>query len=404
MARWRVYIKPFLDSGEYAPDFIEVTNDVISLSDISLAIDNTEFDVGVVKNNGVTLKLRNDQARYSDADNIKSIFRSRRKDSIVKITWDIRNYDLICGFFSPGNEPLGGEEEVFQGLLFDVTSISDIRQQNASFKILAFESVLDAIEVPFSSISNGDLFSDIFLTLLDQAPFNTYVTVDAANINPGIDVAIDDKASLEAQTVGEVLSDLLLASNSVLYLKNNTVYVTAREETPDVKKIFYGQASNLGIENLIDIPKIRDGVNRIFNFWNWEETTLVVRDTSSIDLYGVRKKVLSTEIITNNTKRSNILTANRDEFAFPKLEIELVAPFEYSTLALQILDKVQIDHPTIYTANGEVLARYNMSNYGAARYAFNLLAFTLNTNQSFKVLSKKIKTQNNTVSFLLREV
>ena len=208
MARWRVYVKPFGEDGEYLSEYIEVTKDVASLGSPRQGIDNTEFDIGVVKNSGFNITLRNDHGKYSDVTELRSIFRTTRKNSLIKITWDIRNYDLIAGFFSVGEEVLGGEYVVFEGLINEVTSVSNISAQQATFAVLGFESLLNEIEVPYSSISNGQNLSAVIYALLNQAPFNERVTVSLSNITPGTDLAIDDKTSLENKSVGQVLKDL----------------------------------------------------------------------------------------------------------------------------------------------------------------------------------------------------
>lgn len=407
MARWRVYVKPFGEDGEYLSDYIEVTKDVASLGSPKQGIDNTEFDIGVVKNSGFNITLRNDHGKYSDVTELRSIFRTTRKNSLIKITWDIRSYDLIAGFFSVGEEVLGGEYVVFEGLINEVTSVSNISAQQATFSVLGFESLLNEIEVPYSSISNGQNLSAVIYALLNQAPFNERVTVSLSNITPGTDLAIDDKTSLENKSVGQVLKDLLLIANSVLYIKSGTVYVTSRDASSTLMFTFYGQASR-SIENVINIPKYRDGMNRVFNLWQWEETSSVARDTTSITRYGVKPKAMRNELIADasTSKIATILEANRDEFSFPKVELELETPIWYDTLALNILDKVNIDYPTIYIPfDGGDLPRYGLDYYdGTARYPYEQWSLTLNTDTYFKIMSRKLDVTKQTITFGLREV
>lgn len=406
MARFRVYVKPFSDDGTYVADFREVTSDVISLGNPKQGIDNTDFDVGVIKNSGFNITLRNDHGYYSDVSELRSIFRYTRKNSLIRITWDIRDYDLICGFFQCGREPLGGEQEIFNGIINEVTSAANIGQQQASFAILGFESLLDEIETPYASISNGNTFSAVIYACLNQAPFNERVTVSLSNINPFLDLAIDDKSSLENKTVGQVLKDLLLGACSVLYIKNGIVYVDSREETPLNQFTFYGQATQ-AIENVINIPKYRDGMNRVFNLWTWEDTAFDARDTTSLDRYNVRPKSMKLELINDgsSSKIGQILDANRDEFSFPKIELELETPIWYDTLALNILDQVAIDYPTIFIPyDGGVLPRYGLTYYdGTARYPFEQWSLTIDSDTPFKIMGKRIEIKKQTIVFNLRE-
>lgn len=403
--RYKVYLKPFDDAGEYLPDFIDITKDVISISDISIKIDSSEFDVGVVRNSGVNIVLRNDQGLYSDPQNILSVFRTKRKNSIVKITWDKADKDLVCGFFTCGEDILGYEQVIFEGVLNEINSTIDIQKQQIQFNILGYESLLDELETPFSDINNGDDISEVILKLVDQAPFNQLVTVDAPNINVGIDNAIDDKTEMEPNTVGENLKLILLACNSVLYLKDNTLFITARTASADTKFNFYGQGSITGIENVINIPKYRDGLNRTFNYWVWEQTNNISKDPSSISTYGVFKKEMQIPIITNDTKRLDILDANREEFSFPKPELELISPVTYNTIDLNILDKVSIDYPTIYTpSDSNPLPRYGTAIYGVSRYPYSQSTLTIDSERRFKILGKKLNKRQNTYTFTVREI
>ena len=72
--KFRVYLKPFNDAGNYVSDYIEVTEDVISMGDISWLSDNTDYDVGIFRNAGFNIVMRNDKARYSEAGHYLSIF------------------------------------------------------------------------------------------------------------------------------------------------------------------------------------------------------------------------------------------------------------------------------------------------------------------------------------------
>lgn len=409
MGRFRVYLKPFNEQGEYVADYEDITEDVSALADIRQSIENTDFDVGVIRNSGFNISLRNDHGRYSDVDTLTSMFRYSRKNSLIKITWDANEYPLIAGFFECGNVYLGGEQTLFEGLIQEVTSFASIGNQDTTFSILGFESLLDTIEVPFSDISNGDLLSEIILAMIDQAPFNERVTVSALNIVPATDVEIDTKDSLQNKTVSAALKEILKTANSVLYIKDGAVYVTNRDESVDVEKEFFGQASIHGLENIIDIPKYRDGFNRVFNLWTWDELPSIdARDTSSIDLYGVKAKEVKMAVIDvgSTTKIQTLLDALRDEFSFPYVELELETPFWYDILSLNILDKVTIDYPTIaHPFDQNPMPRYGQNFYNStARYPYPQWSLTISSNRSWKITSKKLNIKKQTVTFGLREV
>ncbi len=402
-----MYVKKFNESGVYEDDFVEITRDVSNLGAIAQQLDNTTYGIGVFRNSSFSLKMRNDEGLYSEADTIKSIFKYKRTDCIIKITWDFRDYDLITGFFSAGEEVLTEPVEIFRGLITEVSSSSDIAAQDVTFQVLGFETLFEREIVPIDDISNGDNVSDILYTILNQTKITELLTVDSGNISVSVDTAIDDKTSLENKTVKEALEDLLFISNAVLRIENSTVYVSTREESASDQYAFYGQASNLGLENIINIKQFRDGLNRTFNFWAWEETTLFARDTTSVDKYGVLKNTIKSELVdaASTAKIQAILDDNRDEFAFPKTEFQLDTPVRYETLALNLLDKVSVDYPTVYTpADNNPLPRYGIDVYEDPVYPFEQWSLNISNSDRFKIISKRIDTARSVITFGLRKV
>lgn len=407
MGKFRTYLKVFNNVGDYEDDFIEITDDVLKIGDFSQGIDNSNYGVGTLKNSNLRLELVNLKGKYSDTNNLRSIFNYKRKNSIIKVTWDRRTTPLYCGAFLPGIEPLGGEVTIFEGVLNDVSSTSDIVEQNAEFTVMGYESLLHEMIVPYSSVGATANISVVLYTMLNQAPFNELVTVNQANIVPGLDYAIDSKTDLENKTVGESLANILLVSLSVLVIRDNVVYVRARDADATVSKTFYGQSSAIGIEDVIDIGGYTDGVNRILNYWTWRSTTLKSTDTTSTDTYGVQKIELNSSLLDvgSTSKIQAILDGYKDDFISPKIELELTVGLEYYTLALQMLNKVKIDYPAVYVpADSNPLPRYGLVKYGEARYPYGRFDLTIDSEfTSFKILQKRISLANNMITFKLRE-
>ena len=408
MSKVRTYIKPFDLSGNYVADFIEVSDDVISVGNVEISVDNSDFEVGIIKNSSLKLRLKNDDGKYSDVGNLSSIFGTKRKDTIVRVTWDRLDNPLICGFFQPGNTPLGSETIVFEGLLNDVSGVANIKDQNLDFVVLGYDSKLQEIEVPFGDLDATMDYEEIILACVDQAPFNTFVTVSAGNINCAVNHVVDSVDELENKTVLEALKLLLSNSQSVLYINNdNELIVSARTPSASLKKTFYGQASIQGVENIIDIQTYRDGVNRVKNFWTWKDTTLKQSDATSVDRYGVQKVELDSPLIdaASTSKINDILSAYRTDFKDPKVEMQLVVPLELDTLGLNILDRINIDYPTVFEVVGDsVLPRYGLAVYGESRYGFARFNLIISTDTNFKILGKKFSVTNNVVTYKIREI
>jgi hypothetical protein len=406
MARIRVYIKPFDESGNYA-DWIEATDDVpeSALSSIKQSIEGSEYDIGVFTNSSFTLKLRNDHGRYSDVGSTGTIFSYKRSDSLVKITWDRSDFDIYGGAF---DIPLGGlalteEVTVYQGLLNDESSKLSVKDQTLSFPVLGRESVLSRAIVPIDDLSNGMNVSDILFACLNQEAITDLLTVDALNIAPGNDNAIDDVSEYENKTVKEAISELLLLSSSVLYIEGDSIKVSSRDETADVQFYFYGQGSENGIENILDITDIRSGMNRVFNFVVWDRTSLLSTDGPSVTKYGYRKKSLSADGVTSDVTRQAILDAIREEFANPKQEFFLITPLTYETLDLSLLSKVSIDYPKMIVSTGD-LPYYGIAEYGVAEYPQEVSSFFILPDEHYKIIGRDIDLKKGVIKFEMRRI
>lgn len=406
MSRFKVYVKPFKEDGTYETEWLDVTEDVElqGVTAMKQSLDNNEYDIGIFKNSGVTLTLTNIAGKYSDVGEPGTIFNFRRSNSLIKITWQVMSYDLICGFFEAGNVALSEEVVAFEGLLDDTALKQEAEDQNLKFKVLGKESILGEVLVPFSSIANGDTFEELLFTLLNQTAITSVLTVSALNIDCDTNVAVDAVASLENKTVREAINLILLYSNSVLYVVDDVVHVSPRDATADLIKTFYGQGAIYGIENILDLSDYRKGLNRVFNFVTWKDTTLVSSDATSLEDYGVRKKEIDTPLITDTTKRQTILDAIKVEFRNPKREVILRAPIDYETIALNVLDKIAIDYPNIAINDTADIPLWDLALWDSARYPFEVLPIAIEASARFKILSKDIDPSNHEMIFYVREV
>lgn len=406
--RFRVYLKQFDDAGQYVDDWTEITEDVDTgaLADIRQVIDDDQYDVGVFKFSDFAIKLRNEHGLYSDVGELRSIFKFKRNGTRVRLTWQFQDFEPYPGVFVPGDSIVGNDEvEVFEGLLSDEASEIDVKDQIVNFKVRGLESIFTTKVVPFADISNGDTVAQIIFAALDQSAITDLLTLDIANITPAVDVPVDDVSDFENKTVKEVLDQLLALSNSVFYVKNSTMYVVSRAPSAAVIATFYGQASNIGVENIIDLTNIKSGTSKMFNFATWGDTSLVSEDTDSTGVYGVRKKEFKFESITDPGSQQDILDAYVDEFGQPKTAMTLLAPLTEELLAVNVLDKVIIDYPTVfYAQQGATVPIYGISKYGDAEYPFGTWSLTILTTDEWKIMGKSIKTKSHQIEFQLRKV
>lgn len=410
MGRFRVYINPFDTLGNFT-GYQQVSEDVdlSSIGTLTEKLDNDEYSVGQFKFNSVTLKLRNDHGKYSDIDSTTSIFNFRRTGSKVKITWEPGIYPPVCGVAVAGaglGATLTEEITVFEGLLDDDSTKLNIEDQQIAFSILSIDAIFDNVEAPFASLDATDLYSEAIYIILNQTEITKYLTVDPANISTDLDQAFDDIADYENKTVKEVLDDILFQANSVLYIRDNVVYVDDRNGGAASVFTFVGQGSNDGLENLQKISEIKNGLHRVFNYWRWEDTTLVQFNADSITDYGLRKSDVSFDAITNTTKRNAILSALLAQFKDKKLRFEVTVKVDVDTISLKVLDQVRVDYPTRYiSGNGSSeVPIYGASTYGDAVYPKGIFSLLINVTTPLKIMGRKINFKKHEIVFKLEEI
>lgn len=407
MSRFRAFIVPFAADGTYG-DEIEVTadTDIGSIGNISQKIDNNQYNVGLLTYNDFNLKLRNEHGKYSNVgDTPSSIFNIKRNDSIFRLYWQIDSFLPICGIAICGQARLSPITLVYEGLIKDDATSDSPKSQFTRLKVLSLESKFDQIEVPNGLINNGDTFESALFDILNQTIVTDLFTVDAANINVGFDTTIDDAQALSSQNGKNALDNLLLLSNSIIYIKERTIYISARVASTDSQFTFYGPASVNGLENTQNISDIRTGVSKSFNYWTWQDETFNVEDATNRALYGVRRKQISSALITGTAKKQAILAALVGEFGAPRKSFKVTTPINYETIPLFYLDKINVDYPTVYIpSEGRDLPFYDVAKYDESFYPLPDSFLTIDINKDWRIAGRTINVKSQLITFDLREV
>lgn len=398
MSTTRVFIMP-LGTQEW----IDVSRDVKfdTLGSLTYKVESSDYDVGIFKFSSTNISLRNEDGLYSEEGAPRTIFVNRRNGSNIKITWEIEQEDNpLCGIAYAGNAYASDEVILFYGTLSDEATTQDLIGNDTTFSILSLDSRFGKIEADYAAINASvKTLGVIMEILLPQAGLTIFSISLAENY------VLDDVSDFENKTVYEVLRRCLVLSNSVLTIREDFVTVSPRVPTAILRYTFYGQAATDGIENIINISKIKSGLSRTFNLVTWAETTLSARSTTSIDDYGVKIKELDFKEVTNNTNRQKTINSIFNEFSLPKMELTLDTFLNYDTVDLSLLDKINIDYPTIsYPPQGEILPLYGFAKYGQAKYPFSEWGLVLLPSTEFKILEKKINLSNQTITFLMREI
>lgn len=399
----RIYFTPFV-TGEIYGEEVEVTNFVQeqSISRLRQQVDQSEYDIGIFKFQDTNIIMNNQSGKFGQPGDGISIFGVRRTGSKVRITWELEDDDVQCNNAFVGDAFLSETKTIFKGTLNDEASTEDIQTQTISFKIMGREAVFSQVEAPTGDYTLADTFKELMVKSLVSPLITNLFTVDADNINPPVDLVIDLLDQWVGATVKKVFDDLLLVSNSILYIRDDTIFIVSRDPSAESKFTFFGPTSEEGIENIQDLSKVRFSLNKTFNFWQWDD--FIIRGAASIASFGVRKKAFSFDGITDNGKKGTILTALQDEFSLPVREFDLTTPATYETIELFIGDQVRVDYPTIFfTSEGNQLPYYDRSKYDEAVYPAGEFSITIDKEVPHKIMGRTFDLKKKLITFKIRE-
>lgn len=406
MSSIRVYIKPFTQLGEYAADFIEVTDYVEKVGDMTIDSDSSGYDIGIYRNSGFNLQLNNRDGLFSDVGTPNSMFNYKRSNSIVKVTWDIANFVLTpTAADSMFDQYVSSEVIIFEGLLSDESLTEDAKQEKTNFRVLGFETLFVNEKIPFSTLVLGDDIEDLLYKIMNVLTVTDLLTVSAVNITVGLNQVPDAIAQLENKTIKSALDELLLVSNSVLYIENRVVYVKPRTPGVAIDYTFYGPNAVTGIENLQDVKNISNGQNKLFNFFSWRNSTQTAARNRSINKYKHKIKELSSDLFTDKPKQFQVMESLLDEFGFPKQEMDVTVNLKYETLNINLLDRVNMDYPIqIIESEGFDFPICGVAICGDAVLPKAVFSFSMDPSKNFKVIKRTISPEKRNISFRIREI
>lgn len=410
---FRVYIKPFNTDGTYASAWTEVTKYVAQIGQMVVDSDSQDYQLGVFRTSNVQIIFNNRDGKFTDVDNYESMFRYKRLNSQIKVTFMSAETLPLAGW-AMSDDFLAQEIIVFDGLIDDSALVEDAATEQVPLMALGFESLFQQVNYIDGAVSVGDSIKNALFALLNQPSITALLTLDLANINPNQDQAIDTVDFLVGTSgsviiISDAIDSFLKSSNSILYIKNRTIYVTSKVVSVDIKYTFYGQASILGEENLASVKNIKSGIAKVFNYFTWSvgsaDPSAIQQDITSIKLNGVIQSNIAFDAFTDVVKQETLLFALLEEYKDKKKELEIVAPINDVLVQLNLLDKIVIDYPTVFQAeSGQELPICGVAICGAAVLPKGLWSLTLSTDTQFKILTKTIDPSKQEITLKLRAV
>lgn len=402
---YKVYFQPLTnaDDNEYA-DEVEVTDRVLytGVGDIRASIDAADYDVGVFTFSDLELKGSNFDGFFNEND-ARSMFPSIRDRCKVRVVF--RRNILTRTSSGTITDDTETDTVTFRGVINDEATRIDIAKEQIRFKVLSRDSVLRTTRISSGVVSNTDLFSEAMLQILNVPRITSVLNVDEDNINPDLDLEIDDGTWFDNKTVKEALDRLLFAANSCLLINDDgDVIIKSRDydDTQDVLRL-YGQYDVHKRENIISLEAYNPGTHRTF-------TSIEVNDTQETDetmatAFGLRIKRYQLGFITDADKESQIAERVVDEFKVPKAELEVTVPTDL-VRDVPILAPVSINYPLrLEPYPGTFLPVVGVTQIGDTDQKLPLQfgSFSINPRIGFKIIEISHNAQKFTSKLKLRQ-
>lgn len=329
---YRIFFTPLIGENTYG-DVVDVTQDVDvtdfvkSVGTIQREIDNGDYDIGIFTFGDITLNMINFSRKFNTPDDARSMFKFKRDRCKVEIIF----YDQDATASTR-----------FKGLINDDATRLDLNTSVIRFKVLSLDSILRQVQVPPGAIVDGDLFSLAIKKILNVPEITSTLTYSASNVVVDYDVAVDVGEPFSNRVAFDALTDLLLASNSILYVdSDDVVHVKARTGSDNVYYL-YGHGDLYGRENIIKVKDYNNGLQRAFSSIKVGDTQ-VANDDDWITEYGFRQKSLSFDFITSTAKELAIAQNILDNFKVPKPEFQ-ISVLTKDVPDIELLDHVSVDY------------------------------------------------------------
>lgn len=407
MGKIKVEIRPFDINGDLVSDYIDVTNDVANIGTISNKIERDDYEIGIFTIDNIKITLRNKDGTYSDVDNTSSLFDFKRDGARLRVQWSNDDVPVFGGAVFGANSFIQ-TLNVFEGVLNARSNTQNIVDQNVSFDVVSYDYLLTQYEKPYY----GDLLKhnieDVVFDWLDSTVGtngDSIITIDKTNWEFGTGNTYQFADIDEELTLKEALDDVIFKTNSVLYIKDETLFIKPRRVSETIKYTFNGPSVVGARENINNIDTIRDGENKIFNSFVWEETNLISQDITSVNTYGVRQKEVTSNFFTSNTDKQEVLDNLKDEYRNPKKELRVKVPLDVDTADLFLMDSVTIDYPASYAPSvGDGDPYWDKFNWDESFWPISEFDLIIQTSTEWKIIGIQSDIKNEIVTFNLREI
>lgn len=345
----RVFVKRRDTNGDFESewqriDFRDGQEVILSFGSIDVEIDADPGQIATFDVSEITLIFDNKNAFFNKEDDPNSFWNGflSRAYTKIKIEASIEasaQDSFIWGNFVWGDgSTWGGDTDfiVFEGL---INTISPNEANQAVVNAFTYNVVLQKYDISDLSLTGNQTASAIITSIMNQSKITKFIPFVTPNpdINPTI---ISDNLT---GTYFNVLRELALLSNSVIFLDGETFAFEARDPTSALVFEFKGA----GVSGPQDIYKVTnyddEGKDRVRLLWLSEGEA---RQDASVDAELIKKylqepQTINLTDISNSTDKDAILAALLAEWEDPKPIIDFRARFLLDLI--RPLDKISIE-------------------------------------------------------------
>ncbi len=360
--------------------------DINDISTITSDIDQGNFEVGVFSYGSIQLTFDNTTGKFNEPEfDGRSMFPLKRDNTKVTITY-IDSDD--------------NEEVSFKGLIADKATTQDLNERKIQFTVLSLDSIFSKASLIAGSIANGLTFKQAFGIILNVPTITNVVNYSAANINPNLNLIIDDGSKFDTLRAKAAVDDLLNASNSILLIDDSDdIIIRSRDANSNTAhELFLNkQFEN---NNILALNDYNNGKQRMFN--SIVVNDIESKDDDSISLNDTNQQTFTFDFITTSSKYSLIGNSFLAGFSVPLLEI-LVTIDRDEITDLDILDRFILDIDYYTIPKNEKYSLYEYAEYENDDYSLEVSELRILPIKYFKVIEIKEDPKKQEYQLKLRD-
>lgn len=408
---YKVYFTPMINTltKEYG-DEIDVSDRIkmSGVGSIRRSIDSADYDIGLFTFSDLELSAFNYNGYFNEND-WRSIFPTER--DLCKVRVVFQEIELVRDSNGTVLSETTTETSTFRGLINDAATRLDITNDTIRFKVLSRDSVFRTTKIIEGIVQNGMTFKVAFETILSDTRVTSILNLINNNINPDLDLEIDNGNWFDNKTLKEALDKLLLASNSVLLINDDgDIFIRSRVPDDTIPVVNLYRKNELHKrENIIDITSYNNGLQRTFNSFviSGSVNGVIATDDNFVLTYGLLQKKISLPFVSDDVTETFISNNLLNEFKAPKIELRVKVSSKLAR-TINLLDRVSVSYPLRITPPqpGYFLPVLGITELGDPTMPLPRLSGSLSipARYGFKVLEIEDNPEKFTSTLLLRQI